>query len=230
MGHFQTILLPSLELCDCPGLVFPNFANTKAELVCNGILPVDQLRDVIPPATYITHRIPRDVLDRIYGIRIIRPSEEDDPNRPPTAWEFLNAYSFARGFMNARGLPDVMRGGRIVLKDFVKGKLLYAQPPPGYEQLESKSMTSDVSTTAPEVAAASIGVMSDMDAAATRGPKHNPTYANEVDEQFFRQKEVKAVIKGARGVDGSNAAAPVKGKKKHFNKNKHEKIRRVMNK
>ena len=61
-----------------------------------------------------------------------------DPNRPPTAWEFLNAYSFARGFMNARGLPDVMRGGRIVLKDFVKGKLLYAQPPPGYEQLESK--------------------------------------------------------------------------------------------
>ena len=32
-------------------------------------------------------------------------------------------------------------------------------------------MTSDVSTTAPEVAAASIGVMSDMDAAATRGPK-----------------------------------------------------------
>lgn len=94
--------------------MFPNFANTKAELVCNGILPVDQLRDVIrtspssgvvsvllfpasafdptvvlshsfsfslyhlpAPATYITHRIPRDVLDRIYGIRIIRPSEED---------------------------------------------------------------------------------------------------------------------------------------------------------
>lgn len=40
--------------------------------------------------------------------------------------------------MNARGLPDVMRGGRIVLKDFVKGKLLYCQPPPGFPQLESK--------------------------------------------------------------------------------------------
>lgn len=61
-----------------------------------------------------------------------------DAERAPTAWEFLNAYSFARGFMNARGLPDVMRGGRIVLKDFVKGKLLYCHPPPGYDQLESK--------------------------------------------------------------------------------------------
>jgi hypothetical protein len=37
------------------------------------------------------------------------------------------------------------------------------------------------------------------------------------------------VIKGARGVDGSNAQAPVAGKKKHYNANKREKIRRVMN-
>jgi hypothetical protein len=128
-----------------------------------------------------------------------------DQDRPPTAWEFLNAYSFARGFMNARGLPDVMRGGRIVLKDFVKGKLLYCQPPPGYPQLESKVrcrrgrgghgeqshgnglrlrlpcfsrlplllqvMTDKVLTAAPEVTAAAVGGMSDMDSAAVRGPR-----------------------------------------------------------
>ena len=49
--HFQTILMDEVDLCDCPGLVFPNFAKTKAELVCNGILPVDQLRDTIRKPT-----------------------------------------------------------------------------------------------------------------------------------------------------------------------------------
>ena len=36
-------------LCDCPGLVFPSFVNSKAELVVNGILPIDQLQDCDPP-------------------------------------------------------------------------------------------------------------------------------------------------------------------------------------
>ena len=40
-------------LCDCPGLVFPTFVNTKAEMVCNGILPIDQLRDPIPPVAMV---------------------------------------------------------------------------------------------------------------------------------------------------------------------------------
>lgn len=41
--HFQTLELGPVTLCDCPGLVFPSFANTKAEMVCFGILPIDQL-------------------------------------------------------------------------------------------------------------------------------------------------------------------------------------------
>lgn len=46
--HFQTILLSDeLMLCDCPGLVFPVFMNTKADLIFNGILPVSNLRDHI---------------------------------------------------------------------------------------------------------------------------------------------------------------------------------------
>ena len=43
-------------LCDCPGLVFPNFVNTKADMICNGILPIDQMRDHIPPVSMVTTR------------------------------------------------------------------------------------------------------------------------------------------------------------------------------
>ena len=42
--HFQTLMLEgderSLCLVDCPGLVFPSFANSKAEMYCCGVLPI----------------------------------------------------------------------------------------------------------------------------------------------------------------------------------------------
>ncbi|CAF4123353.1 unnamed protein product, partial [Rotaria sp. Silwood2] len=53
--HFQTIFLEKdLLLCDCPGLVFPSFVSTKDELIINGILPIDQMRDYIGPANLIS--------------------------------------------------------------------------------------------------------------------------------------------------------------------------------
>lgn len=59
---FQTInISKTVCLCDCPGLVFPTFVSTKAEMILNGILPVDQMRDYRPPATLVStfqHFIP----------------------------------------------------------------------------------------------------------------------------------------------------------------------------
>ncbi|KAI0119283.1 P-loop containing nucleoside triphosphate hydrolase protein [Daldinia grandis] len=132
--HFQTIhLSDKVILCDCPGLVFPNFATTKADLVCNGVLPIDQLREFTGPATLVAHRIPQPFLEAIYGIHIkTRPSEEGGTGIP-TASELLSAYAKARGFTTQGvGQPDESRAARTVLKDYVNGKLLYVEPPPGW--------------------------------------------------------------------------------------------------
>ena len=130
--HFQTIhLSPSVVLCDCPGLVFPNFATTKAELVCNGILSIDQLREFTGPASLVTQRIPHRFLEAVYGIKIpIRPPEEGGTGIP-TGEELLNAYGRARGFTKTGvGEPDESRAARYILKDYVNGKLLSCTPPP----------------------------------------------------------------------------------------------------
>lgn len=97
--HFQTILLSDeVTLCDCPGLVFPNFATTKAELVCSGILPIDQLREYTGPAGLVAQRVPQSFLEIIYGMKIkIRPAEEGGTGIP-TGSEVLRAYAAARGF------------------------------------------------------------------------------------------------------------------------------------
>jgi hypothetical protein len=79
-------------LCDCPGLVMPSFMFTKAEMVVNGILPIDQMRDHVPPVTLVASLIPRHELELTYGIMLPPPAEGEDPTRPPIAEELLNAY------------------------------------------------------------------------------------------------------------------------------------------
>ncbi|KZT54685.1 P-loop containing nucleoside triphosphate hydrolase protein [Calocera cornea HHB12733] len=130
--HFQTIhLSPDLILCDCPGLVFPQFATTKADLVCDGVLPIDQMREWSAPAELVVWRIPREILEGTYGIVMRRP-EEDEGSRKPNAEDLLVPYAIARGFTRAgKGEPDEARSARYILKDYVNAKLLYCHPPPG---------------------------------------------------------------------------------------------------
>lgn len=94
--HFQTIhLSPELVLCDCPGLVFPQFATTKAELVCDGVLPIDQMREYRGPVGLVTRRISRPVLEGIYGLSIrSRGTEEGgDGSDAVLAEDLLVAYA-----------------------------------------------------------------------------------------------------------------------------------------
>lgn len=91
--HFQTLYLDNdLLLCDCPGLVMPSFVLTKAEMILNGILPIDQMRDQVPPINLLCSEIPRHILEDKYGIMIAKPMEGEDQNRPPYAEEFLLSY------------------------------------------------------------------------------------------------------------------------------------------
>lgn len=91
--HFQTLFLDKdLLLCDCPGLVMPSFVLTKADMILNGILPIDQMRDFVPPVNVLCTQIPRHILEDKYGIMIAKPPEGEDPNRPPYAEELLLSY------------------------------------------------------------------------------------------------------------------------------------------
>lgn len=86
--HFQTInLSDSLTLCDCPGLVFPQFSSSKAEMALAGVLPLDRLTDVRMPIGLIARRFPRAYLEALYHIVVTAPMEHEDPDRPPTASE-----------------------------------------------------------------------------------------------------------------------------------------------
>ena len=107
----------------------------------------------------VCQRIPRSVLERVYGLRLPPPAEGENPARCPTAQELLSAYgcgcglvcvcvlcpssyhsclSDLHGYMTSHGLPDCPRSARYILKDYVKvsekGVKSALPPPPSVSQ------------------------------------------------------------------------------------------------
>ncbi|KAF4605039.1 hypothetical protein EYR40_003822 [Pleurotus pulmonarius] len=130
--HFQTIHLSDhIVLCDCPGLVFPQFATTRADLVCDGVLPIDQLREYTGPVSLVADRIPQEILEAVYGLSIKTQNTDEGGDGKVKAEDLLIAYAIGRGFMRSgQGNPDEARAARYILKDYVNAKILYSHPPP----------------------------------------------------------------------------------------------------
>ena len=161
--HFQTLLLPdrsNMMLCDCPGLVFPSFVSSAADMIAAGVYPIAQMRDHWPVVSLICKRVPRDVLNAHYGIQIhepplqeLRVKGSDQTIMPaPTAEELLGTYCVARSILApASGVPDYQRASRVVVKDYSDGKLLYCHAPPPLEDcllIEDKEYQSETLKTA----------------------------------------------------------------------------------
>jgi large subunit GTPase 1 len=70
-------------------------------MVCNGVLPIDQLREHTGPIALVAQRIPKSVLEVIYGIKISTKSLEEGGNGIPTAEELLVAYAGKAYYLSA---------------------------------------------------------------------------------------------------------------------------------
>jgi large subunit GTPase 1 len=139
--HFQTLIMPEeddMMLCDCPGLVFPSFVSSTADMICAGVFPISQMRNIWPVVSLVVSRIPREIFNGFYGIKIpvVIPDGWADANvpPPPTAEEVLTAYCVARSLLTAgTSNPDHGAAARVIVRDYVEGKLLFNHPPPCVE-------------------------------------------------------------------------------------------------
>ncbi|KAI5836458.1 P-loop containing nucleoside triphosphate hydrolase protein [Schizophyllum commune Tattone D] len=197
--HFQTInLSANIMLCDCPGLVFPQFATTKADLVCDGVLPIDQLREHTGPMTLVVKRVPKEVLEAVYGLQLDVLDSQNGGDGNLTAETLLKAYAIARGFMRSgQGNPDEARAARYILKDYVTAKLLYCHPPPGVSEAayneQSKLLALRRSAGKKRAPTTRVGKNADtfvaMNNPATPGAPVGP---KNLDDDFFNQQAMAA--------------------------------------
>lgn len=229
--HFQTIILDDeITICDCPGLVFPNIVSSKSEMIINGILPIDQMKEAMPPVTIIASKIPGHIFETLYGLMLPRSDEveeEENHDRKASALEILSAYGYSKGFMTQRGLPDTSRAARYILKDFVTGKLLFCYAPPNVKQEEYHRYPRKESPQK-EI----------TDRKLIRAYEGQNLTKKNFDKDYFCAKDSSAHIKGSNGISahsrdfiqkGGEAFSGQEGKpwRKHNNRNKREKLRKV---
>ncbi|KAK1228660.1 hypothetical protein PQX77_008254 [Marasmius sp. AFHP31] len=212
--HFQTIhLSESTILCDCPGLVFPQFATTKAELVCDGVLPIDQMKEYTGPISLVVQRLPKEVLEATYGLSIQVKGVEEGGDGLMRAENLLIAYAIARGYMRSgQGNPDEARAARYILKDYVNAKLLYCHPPPGILPKLFNEQTHQIQLRrmAGKKRAPVTRVGKDADTYVATEPKTQETRTTEgqgpksraLDQEFFNQNSMGVYAKGIHGGKG----------------------------
>ena len=131
--HFQTLNLEFGErnicLVDCPGLVFPSFANSKAEMYCCGVLPIHTIREYITPVSLIMSRVPKEVLEAFYKINL-------PPRAHPkyTAMTLLSMISLKKGWITGSSNPNTAQASRQVLIDYTTGNLVFCHLRPDYSR------------------------------------------------------------------------------------------------
>ncbi|KAG8371106.1 hypothetical protein BUALT_Bualt13G0052300 [Buddleja alternifolia] len=132
--HFQTLMISEkLTLCDCPGLVFPSFTSSRYEMIASGVLPIDRMTEHREAVQVAANRVPRPVIEDVYRISLPKPKPYEPQNRAPLAAELLRAFCASRGYVASSGLPDETRAARLILKDYIDGKLPHFEMPPGIE-------------------------------------------------------------------------------------------------
>ncbi|XP_062082450.1 GTPase LSG1-2 [Humulus lupulus] len=147
--HFQTLIISEeLTLCDCPGLVFPSFTSSRYEMIASGVLPIDRMTEHREAVQVVANRVPRQVIEDVYKIKLPKPKPYEPQSRPPLAAELLRTYCASRGYVASSGLPDETRAARQILKDYIDGKLQHYQMPPGMtdgeDNVGTSSDTSDI--------------------------------------------------------------------------------------
>uniref|UniRef100_A0A915PN84 Large subunit GTPase 1 homolog n=1 Tax=Setaria digitata TaxID=48799 RepID=A0A915PN84_9BILA len=141
--HLQTLAVDDeLTLCDCPGLVMPSFALSRSEMILNGILSIDHMREYILPIKLLLTRVPQRYFEKIYSIMLTDVADADVGEKTQlSAHDLLTAVAFIRGFMSSSGVADCSRAARLILKDVVNGKVKWVAAPPNIDQKEFDKLT-----------------------------------------------------------------------------------------
>lgn len=130
--HFQTLFLDEANtrnicLVDCPGLVFPSFTNSKAEMYCSGVLPIQNIREYIQPVSLVLSRVPKHVIELFYKIKL--------PKRNSTKYTtntFLSIFALKKGWITGSSNPAIAQAAKQVLKDYTTGCIVFCHCRPDY--------------------------------------------------------------------------------------------------
>jgi nuclear GTP-binding protein len=118
-------LMKRIYLIDCPGVVPPSQGDNEEDILLRGVVRVENVEN---PAQYIQAVLKRTQTKHIERTYDIKASEyNDDPI------EFLSILARKGGRLLKGGEADVDGVAKMVLNDFLRGKIPWFSPPPRKE-------------------------------------------------------------------------------------------------
>ena len=129
--HFQVwqyiTLTKRIYLIDCPGIVPASANDSQSSIVLKGVVRVEALPTPSDHIPDLMQRVKPIYLSRTYGIPL------PDPEDRTKGWEpedFLDKLARMKGRLLKHGEPDLDAVAKIILSDWVRGRIPFFVPPP----------------------------------------------------------------------------------------------------
>jgi len=129
-------LMKRIYLIDCPGIVPPSKSDSEEDILLRGVVRVENVEH---PAQYIAAVLRRTQPKHIERTYEVKHSEyNDDPI------EFLSIIARKGGRLLRGGEADVDGVAKMVLNDFLRGKIPWFSPPPRKEGENAEDTNKEV--------------------------------------------------------------------------------------
>ncbi|BCR83217.1 putative GTPase NOG2 [Aspergillus chevalieri] len=112
-------LMRRIYLIDCPGVVPPNQNDTEEDILLRGVVRVENVENPEQYIPAVLKKVQPKHLERTYGVKNV-----DDPI------EFLSVLARKGGRLLKGGEPDLDGVAKMVINDFLRGKIPWFTPPP----------------------------------------------------------------------------------------------------
>ena len=117
-----------IYLIDCPGVVPPSNEDTPEDILLRGVVRVEKLENPEQYIGAVLQRTKPQHIERSYDVKSFT-----------TPTEFLELLARKGGRLLKGGEPDVDGVAKMVLNDFLRGKIPWFTPPPVIEGQEKGS-------------------------------------------------------------------------------------------
>jgi nuclear GTP-binding protein len=114
-------------LIDCPGIVPTSAKDSQTSTVLKGVVRVEALATPSEHISALLERVKPIYLSRTYGVPL------PDPDDPSKSWDYetlLDQLARMKGRLLKGGEPDLDSVAKIILSDWVRGRIPYFVPPP----------------------------------------------------------------------------------------------------
>ena len=98
-------------------------------MYCCGVLHIHTIREYITPTSLIMSRVPKNVLETFYKIKL-----PDRNSADYTAQSLLSAMALKKVWITSNDNPNTAQAARVLLTDYTTGNLVFCHLRPDYDK------------------------------------------------------------------------------------------------